>query len=101
MAFLLSPDAGTYFMTTVWSGSLAAIFPVGSKSLEFCKMSEMHSDFDVYFDLNCFSDDKFLPSLFPKWLYETIDFGLIPAPIKKSMNAVLNFVWPVLKSFPT
>lgn len=25
----------------------------------------------------------------------------MPAPVKKSMKAVLNFVWPVLKSFPT
>jgi len=66
MAFLLSPEAGTYFMTTVWSGCFAFIFPVGSNSLEFYRMSEIHSDFDVYFDLNCFSEDRFLPSLFPK-----------------------------------
>lgn len=60
----------------------------------------MHSDFEVYFDLNCFSDDKFFPSLLPKWLYETHDFGLIPALVRKSMNDVLNLVWPVLKSLP-
>lgn len=61
----------------------------------------MHSDFEAYFDLNCFSEDKFLPSLFPKWLYDTQDLGFIPAPVRKSMNAVLNLVCPVLKSFPT
>ena len=60
----------------------------------------MHSDFDVSFDLNCFSEDRFFPSLFPKWLYETHDLGFIPAPVKKSMKAVLNLVCPVLKSFP-
>lgn len=61
----------------------------------------MHSDFEASFDLNCFYDDRFFPSLFPKWLYETQDFGLIPAPVKKSIKAVLNLVCPVLKSFPT
>lgn len=60
----------------------------------------MHSDLEAYLDLNCFSDDKFLPSLLPKWLYETQDLGLIPADVKKSMKAVLNLVCPVLKSFP-
>lgn len=60
----------------------------------------MHSDLEASLDLNCFSEDKFFPSLLPKWLYETQDFGLIPADVKKSMKAVLNFVCPVLKSFP-
>ena len=65
------------------------------------RISFIHSDFEVSFDLNCFSDERFFPSLFPKWLYETHDLGFIPAPVKKSIKAVLNFVWPVLKSFPT
>lgn len=60
----------------------------------------IHSDFEASFDLNCFSDDRFLPSLFPRWLYETHDFGFMPADVKKSINAVLNLVCPVLKSFP-
>jgi len=33
-------------------------------------------------------------------LYETIDFGLIPAPTKYSTRHVLNLVYPVLKSSP-
>lgn len=61
----------------------------------------MHSDFEAYLDLNCLSDERFFPSLLPKWLYETQDLGLIPAPVKKSIKAVLNLVCPVLKSFPT
>ena len=68
--------------------------------LLFSKISLIHSDLEVYLDLNCFSEDKFLPSLFPKWLYETHDFGLIPAPVRNSINAVLNLVCPVLKSLP-
>ena len=60
----------------------------------------MHYDFEIYFDLNCFSEFRFFPSLFPKWLYDTTDFGFMPALVKKSMKEVLNLVCPVLKSFP-
>jgi len=56
---------------------------------------------DIYLDLNWRSDDKFLPSLLPKWLYEMHDRGFIPADKRKSMKLVLNLVCPVLKSFPT
>lgn len=34
-------------------------------------------------------------------MYETIDFGLIPAETKNSINEVLIFVYPDLKSSPT
>ena len=66
IAFLLSPEAGTYLITTVWSGCFNETLPFDSNNLEFSKISEIHSDFDVYFDLNCLSEDRFLPSLFPK-----------------------------------
>lgn len=54
IAFLLSPAAGTYLITTVWSGCFYwAFLPFDSNNLELVKISEIHSDFDVYLDLNC------------------------------------------------
>ena len=98
IAFFESPALGTYLMTTVWSGYSSGC--LGSYKRELSRRSLMHSDLEVYLDLNCFSDARFFPSLFPRWLYETHDLGLIPALVRKSMKEVLNFVCPVLKSFP-
>jgi hypothetical protein len=64
-------------------------------------MKTVQSEFDFYFDFNGFSDDIFSPSFLPKWLLDTSDYDLIPAPNKKFIDPVLNLVWPVLKSFPT
>ena len=52
------------------------------------------------FDLNYLSEERFLPSLLPKWLYETTEARRRPDPIIKSDMTVLNLVCPDLKSFP-
>lgn len=50
-------------MTTVWSGDCSLEY-----ILELLSRSRMHSDLETYLDLNCFSEERFLPSLFPRWL---------------------------------
>lgn len=30
--------------------------------------------------------ERFMPSLLPRWLYDTMDVGLMPAPTKKSTS---------------
>jgi hypothetical protein len=55
---------------------------------------------EIFFDWKHLSSERFLPSLFPKWLYETTLASLRPAPIKKSLIIVLNLVYPDLKSLP-
>jgi len=64
-------------------------------------MSSTQLFLDFSLDLNYCSEERFIPSLFPRWLYDTIDWGLIPADTKKSVKAVLNLVYPLLKSSPT
>ena len=44
--------------------------------------------------------ERFFPSLLPRWLYETIDVGLMPAPTRKSTSTDFILVWPLLKSSP-
>lgn len=84
-------------MTISWSILILS----GYKTLFELKISSTQDFLDNSFDLNYYSLDKFFPSLFPKWLYETIDFGLIPADTKKSVITVLILVYPDLKSSPT
>jgi len=50
--------------------------------------------------LNVCGAERFIPSLFPRWLYDTIDVGLIPAPTKKSTSTLFILVCPDLKSSP-
>ena len=44
--------------------------------------------------------ERFMPSLLPRWLYDTMDVGLMPAPTMKSTSTLLIFVCPLLKSSP-
>ena len=44
--------------------------------------------------------DRFMPSLLPRWLYETMEVGLMPAPTRKSTSTLFIFVCPDLKSSP-
>lgn len=78
IAFLESPVVGQYLITIVWSISILS----GYKTLLEAKISSTQLDLDFSLDLNYASEDKFFPSLFPKWLYDTIDNGLIPADTK-------------------
>lgn len=82
---------------TSWSISLLSSgYKIG---FEFIASSNT-PDFEIFFDIKHFSSDKFLPSLLPRWLYETTEESHRPAPIKKSLMIVLNLVCPDLKSFP-
>jgi len=56
--------------------------------------------FDIFFDWKHLSSYRFLPSLLPKWLYDTTELSLMPEPSKKSLIMVLNLVYPLLKSLP-
>jgi len=64
-------------------------------------MSSTQDFFEISLDLNYASEERFFPSLLPKWLYDTIDLGLMPAETRKSTNTVLILVYPDLKSSPT
>ena len=48
----------------------------------------------------CAADERFFPSLLPRWLYDTMLTGLIPAPTRKSTSTDFIFVCPDLKSSP-
>mmetsp|Transcript_55487 Transcript_55487/g.133832 ORF Transcript_55487/g.133832 Transcript_55487/m.133832 type:complete len:208 (-) Transcript_55487:1004-1627(-) len=64
MARLESLTAGTYLITTVWSGCS----PSAYSSLFEATMSSTTLLLEISFDRNCFGADRFLPSLLPRWL---------------------------------
>mmetsp|Transcript_32245 Transcript_32245/g.66733 ORF Transcript_32245/g.66733 Transcript_32245/m.66733 type:complete len:332 (+) Transcript_32245:77-1072(+) len=96
IARLLSPTFGTYLITTTWSGCS----PGSYRMLLLATMSSTTFDLEISLDRNCCGSERFLPSLFPRWLYDTIDFTLIPAEIRKSTSTDFTLVCPDLKSSP-
>jgi hypothetical protein len=54
-------------------------------------MSSTTLDFEISLERNMSGCDRFLPSLLPKWLYETIDFTLMPGvlDVLETTNCVL------------
>mmetsp|Transcript_1158 Transcript_1158/g.2620 ORF Transcript_1158/g.2620 Transcript_1158/m.2620 type:complete len:234 (+) Transcript_1158:2234-2935(+) len=96
MARFESPTYGTCLITTTWSGCSSS-----SNSMRFdSTMSSTTFDLEISLLRNCDGALRFFPSLFPKWLYDTIDTGLIPALTKKSTRTLFIFVCPLLKSSP-
>mmetsp|Transcript_6551 Transcript_6551/g.24714 ORF Transcript_6551/g.24714 Transcript_6551/m.24714 type:complete len:323 (+) Transcript_6551:170-1138(+) len=96
IALLLSPTYGTYLITTTWSGCSPGLY----KSSFDATMSSTTLLFEISLDLKHWGEERFMPSLFPRWLYETMLVGLIPAPTRKSTRTLFIFVWPDLKSSP-
>mmetsp|Transcript_21119 Transcript_21119/g.49876 ORF Transcript_21119/g.49876 Transcript_21119/m.49876 type:complete len:250 (-) Transcript_21119:684-1433(-) len=96
MARFESPTYGTCLMTTTWSGCSSS-----SKRMRFdSTMSSTTFDLEISLLRNCEGALRFFPSLFPKWLYETIETGLIPALTRKSTRTLFILVCPLLKSSP-
>merc|ERR1719399_1248300 len=96
IARLESATYGTYLMTTTWSGCSC-----GSYSIRFdITMSSTTFDLEISFERNVCGAERFLPSLLPRWLYETIEVGLMPADTRKSTITDFILVWPDLKSSP-
>ena len=96
IARLLSPTYGTYLITTTWSGCSPGWY---SSSFD-ATMSSTTLDLLISFERKHDGAERFIPSLFPRWLYDTIDVGLIPAPTRKSTKTDFIFVCPDLKSSP-
>jgi len=44
--------------------------------------------------------ERLWPSLLPRWLYDTMERGLSPAPTRKSTSTDFILVCPLLKSSP-
>ena len=63
-------------------------------------MSSTTLDLEISLERNVCGAERFLPSLLPRWLYETIEVGLMPAETRKSTITDFIFVWPDLKSSP-
>merc|ERR1719191_1994729 len=57
-------------------------------------------DLEISLERKVCSAERFLPSLLPRWLYETIAVGLMPAETRKSIITLFILVWPLLKSSP-
>mmetsp|Transcript_21233 Transcript_21233/g.36381 ORF Transcript_21233/g.36381 Transcript_21233/m.36381 type:complete len:258 (+) Transcript_21233:808-1581(+) len=91
-----SATAGTYLMTTTWSGCSCGLYRI---RLDMT-MSSTTFDLEISFERNVCGAERFLPSLLPRWLYETIEVGLRPAETRKSTITDFIFVWPDLKSSP-
>merc|ERR1719353_621946 len=96
IARLLSATVGTYLMTTTWSGCSRGLYMI---ELELT-MSSTTFDLLISFERNVCGAERFLPSLLPRWLYETMAVGLMPAETRKSIITDFIFVWPDLKSSP-
>merc|ERR1719217_1712485 len=91
-----SATYGTYLMTTTWSGCSSF-----SYSMRFePTMSSTTFDFEISFERNVCGAERFLPSLLPRWLYETMEVGLMPAETRKSTSTDFILVCPDLKSSP-
>lgn len=60
---------------TTWSGCSPSLYSILFEST----MSSTTLDLLISFERNCDGAERFLPSLLPRWLYDTIDVGLIPA----------------------
>merc|ERR1719313_548536 len=63
-------------------------------------MSSTTLDFEISLDRKVCGACRFLPSLLPGWLYETIAVGLMPADTRKSTITDFILVCPDLKSSP-
>merc|ERR1719231_238046 len=63
-------------------------------------MSSTTLDLEISLERNVCGACRFLPSLLPRWLYETIAVGLMPADTRKSIMTDFILVWPDLKSSP-
>merc|ERR1719326_1808830 len=88
IARLLSATYGTYLMTTTWSGCSC-----GSYRMRFePTMSSTTLDLLISLERNVCGAARFLPSLLPRWLYDTIDVGLMPADTRKSTMTDFIFV---------
>merc|ERR1712224_578477 len=96
MARLESATYGTYLMTTTWSGCSSSSYRMRLD----CTMSSTTFDLEISLERNVCGAERFLPSLLPRWLYETIEVGLMPAETRKSTMTDFIFVWPDLKSSP-
>ena len=57
-------------------------------------------DLEISLERNVCGAERFLPSLLPRWLYETMAVGLMPAETRKSTMTDFILVWPDLKSSP-
>lgn len=97
IAFFESPVNGTYFIIISWS----ILVDYGNKILLDARISSTQDFLESSLDLNYFSEERFFPSLLPRWLQLTMASGLIPAETRNSVKAVLNLVYPDLKSSPT
>merc|ERR1719487_372299 len=91
-----SPTVGMYLITMQWSGCSPGLYRRPFDST----MSFTTSDLEISFERKHMGAERFLPSLFPRWLYETMDVGLKPAPTRKSTNTDFILVCPLLKSSP-
>merc|ERR1719486_483162 len=96
IARLLSPTLGTYLMTTTWSGCSSSPYRMRLEPT----MSSTTLDFEISLDRKVCGACRFLPSLLPRWLYETMEVGLMPADTRKSTITDFIFVCPDLKSSP-
>jgi len=56
----------------------------------FAKLTTL--DLEISLERNCLWLDKFFPSLLPRWLYDEMDNGLIPALTKNSARTDLTLV---------
>lgn len=54
----------------------------------------------ISFERNVCGALRFMPSLLPRWLYDTMLVGLMPAPTRKSTRTLFILVCPDLKSSP-
>jgi len=95
-ARLESPTVGIYLITTRWSGCSLGEYRSGLESTTSLTTPPLL----ISLLLNYLSSIRFFPSLFPRWLYDTMDIGLIPAPTRYSAKRDLSLVCPVLKSSP-
>jgi hypothetical protein len=66
----------------------------GSTHLLEPTMSSTTLLLEISFERNCCGADRFLPSLLPRWLYDTIAVGLMPADTRKSVSTDFILVWP-------
>ena len=76
---------GTYLITTQWSGCSPSLY----KRPFDITMSSTTVDLEISLERNCWGAERFLPSLLPRWLYDTIDSTLIPADTRKSTSTDL------------
>merc|ERR1711988_455805 len=94
MARFESATLGTYLMTTTWSGCSSSLYRMRLEPT----MSSTTFDLEISLDRKVCGACRFLPSLLPRWLYETIEVGLMPAETRKSTMTDFIFVCPDLKS---